>query len=115
MTDVGPAQGGRGVEPATGQERGSRRAGVQTVRAAGTAAVARVRAGAPGRYWSHLSAVDFMNGSFAFAALAVLCGFPFLAVANAAAGQDVRQAIITRMGLSPTGFCITGLGVFSAT
>jgi membrane protein len=71
------------------------------MRAAGGAAVARAKASAPGRYWSHLSAVDFMNSSFAFAALAVLCGFPFLAVIHAAAGADVRQAIITRMGLSP--------------
>jgi membrane protein len=41
-----------------------------------------------------------MNSSLAFSALAVLCAFPFLAVVNAAAGGDVRQAIITRMGLS---------------
>jgi membrane protein len=41
-----------------------------------------------------------MNSSLAFAALAVLCAFPFLAVVHAAAGQDLRQAIITRMGLT---------------
>jgi membrane protein len=41
-----------------------------------------------------------MNSSLAFAALAVLCGFPFLAVVHAAAGEDVRQAIVTRMGLN---------------
>jgi hypothetical protein len=30
---------------------------------------------AAGRYWSHLSAADFMNSSFAFSALAVLFRF----------------------------------------
>lgn len=87
-------------ESAAGQERTSGGSRVRGLRAAGTAVVARVGAGAPGRYWSQLSAVDFMNSSLAFAALAVLCGFPFLAVVHAAAGQDVRQAIITRMGLT---------------
>jgi membrane protein len=73
---------------------------MRRVRAAGTAAVARVEAAAPGKYWSQLSAVDFMNSSLAFAALAVLCGFPFLAVVHAAAGEDVRHALVTRMGLT---------------
>jgi membrane protein len=41
-----------------------------------------------------------MNSSFAFAALAVVCGFPFFAVVAAATGGDVRQAIIRRMGLN---------------
>jgi hypothetical protein len=31
---------------------------------------------AAGRFWSQLSAADFMNSSFAFAALAVLSAFP---------------------------------------
>jgi membrane protein len=61
----------------------------------------RVEAGAPGRYWSQLSAVDFINSSFAFSALAVLCGFPFLAVLHAAIGEDFRQVIVARMGLDP--------------
>ncbi|HEY2140476.1 MAG TPA: YhjD/YihY/BrkB family envelope integrity protein [Solirubrobacteraceae bacterium] len=42
-----------------------------------------------------------MNSSFAFAALAVVSAFPFLAVVSAATGSGgVRQAIITRMGLN---------------
>jgi membrane protein len=61
----------------------------------------RVQSGTAGRYWSRLTAVDFMNSSLAFAALAVVCAFPFLAVVSAAAGAGgVRQAIITRMGLN---------------
>jgi membrane protein len=54
---------------------------------------------APGRYWSQLSAADFMNSSFAFAALAVLSAFPFLAVTSTVIGGDLRKAIVARMGL----------------
>jgi membrane protein len=64
-------------------------------------AIARVGEGAAGRYWAHLTAVDFVNSSLAFAALAVVSAFPFLAVISSAAGAGgVRQAIITRMGLN---------------
>ncbi|HEX3454526.1 MAG TPA: YhjD/YihY/BrkB family envelope integrity protein [Gaiellaceae bacterium] len=41
-----------------------------------------------------------MNSSFAFAALAVLSAFPFLAVTSTVVGGDIRQAIVARMGLS---------------
>jgi len=54
---------------------------------------------AAGRFWSQLSAADFMNSSFAFAALAVLSAFPFLAVSSAAVGGDIRRVIVARMGL----------------
>jgi hypothetical protein len=54
---------------------------------------------AAGRYWNHLSTADFMNSSFAFAALAVLSAFPFLAVSSAVVGGDIRSAIVARMGL----------------
>jgi membrane protein len=64
------------------------------------AMASKIRAGAAGRYWSHLTAADFMNSSLAFAALAVVCAFPFLAVVSAAVGTGgVRRVIITRMGL----------------
>jgi membrane protein len=61
--------------------------------------VERFDQSAPGRFWNHLSAADFMNSSFAFAALAVLSAFPFLAVTSAAVGGDIRRAIVARMGL----------------
>src|SRR5262249_9444673 len=41
-----------------------------------------------------------MNSSFAFAALAVLSAFPFLAVSSSVIGGDIRQAIVARMGLN---------------
>jgi membrane protein len=99
---------------------------MQAVRQRGAARVARLEAGAAGTYWSRLTAVDFMNSSFAFAALAVVCAFPFLAVVSAATGAGgVRRAIITRMGLDPkasrdveglisSGHEISTLTVFSA-
>jgi uncharacterized BrkB/YihY/UPF0761 family membrane protein len=55
---------------------------------------------AAGRYWAHLSTADFMNSSFAFAALAVLSAFPFLAVTSTVIGGDFRKAIVARMGLN---------------
>ena len=41
-----------------------------------------------------------MNSSFAFAALAVLSAFPFLAVTSTVIGGDIRRAIVARMGLN---------------
>lgn len=63
------------------------------------ARVAGFQKSAAGRYWEHLSTADFMNSSFAFAALAVLSAFPFLAVTSTVIGGDIRQAIVARMGL----------------
>jgi membrane protein len=60
----------------------------------------RFEKSAAGRYWAHLSTADFMNSSFAFAALAVLSAFPFLAVSSSVVGGDIRKAIVARMGLN---------------
>jgi membrane protein len=60
----------------------------------------RFEQSAAGRYWRHLSTADFMNSSFAFAALAVLSAFPFLAVSSTVVGGDIRKAIVARMGLN---------------
>jgi membrane protein len=62
--------------------------------------LAHFETSAAGKYWSHLSTADFMNSSFAFAALAVLSAFPFLAVTSTVVGGDIRQAIVARMGLN---------------
>jgi membrane protein len=104
---------GRVLPPETvpPEEQARTRSRLQAVRAREAAAVARVEAleaaaatrvqeSVAGRYWSRLTAVDFMNSSFAFASLAVVCGFPFLAVVSAATNRDVREIIITRMGLN---------------
>ena len=62
--------------------------------------LARFENSAPGRFWARLSTADFMNSSFAFAALAVLSVFPLLAVTSAVIGGDIRDAIVARMGLN---------------
>jgi len=62
--------------------------------------VAAFERSAAGRYWAKLSTADFMNSSFAFAALAVLSAFPFLAVTSSVLGGDIRKAIVARMGLN---------------
>src|SRR4051794_34641134 len=63
--------------------------------------MARFQGSAAGSYWAHLSTADFMNSSFAFAALAGLSAFPFLAVSSSVIGGDIRRAIAARMGLNP--------------
>ena len=73
---------------------------VASLRNKGGATVARVQRGSVGTYWSRLTAVDFMNSSMVFAALALLCLFPFLTILAAATGRDIRHAIIVRLGLN---------------
>ena len=65
-----------------------------------TATAARVKASAAGTFWTRLSAADFINSSLMLAALLLMCFLPFLIVLSAAAGRDVRQSIIIRMGLN---------------
>src|SRR5215472_159056 len=55
----------------------------------GSHAVDWVRATTAGTFWARLNAVDFMNSSLQFAALAVLCRFPFLITVSAESGGDV--------------------------
>jgi membrane protein len=59
----------------------------------------RVKVSTPGRIWTRLNAVDFMNSSMQFAALAILCLFPFLVIVAAETGGDARPALIRRLGL----------------
>ena len=58
-----------------------------------------MRATTAGTFWSKLNAVDFMNSSLQFAALAVGCLFPFLITVSAESGGDARHALIARLGL----------------
>jgi membrane protein len=60
----------------------------------------RVKESTPGKIWSRLNAVDFMNSSMQFAALAILCLIPFLVIVAAETGGDARPALIRRMGLN---------------
>jgi membrane protein len=65
----------------------------------GSQVVERVRGSTTGSVWYRLNAVDFMNSSLQFAALGVLCLFPFLIIVSAGTGHDLRRTVITRMGL----------------
>jgi membrane protein len=58
-----------------------------------------LRASTAGTFWSRLNTVDFMNSSLQFAALAVLCLFPFLIIFSAKGGGDARHALVARLGL----------------
>jgi len=60
----------------------------------------RLKVSTAGICWARLNAVDFMNSSLQFAALAVLCLFPFLVIVSAEAGGDARHALIARLGLN---------------
>ena len=59
----------------------------------------RIRRTAAAKIWTRLNAVDFLTSSTQFAALALLCLFPFLVVFGAATGVDVRPGLIRRLGL----------------
>jgi membrane protein len=84
----------------------------------------RLKAGTAGTIWSRLNGVDFMNSSIQFAALGILCLFPFLVIVSAGTGHDLRRTIITRMGLdqhaandvngliSSGNHAVTGLSIF---
>jgi membrane protein len=60
----------------------------------------RVRISTAAKCWSRLDALDFMNSSMQFSALALLCLFPFLTIVAAEGGGDVRPALIRRLGLN---------------
>jgi len=58
-----------------------------------------MRTSTAGTFWSRLNAIDFMNSSLQFAALAVLVLLPFLVVVSAESGGDARNALVVRLGL----------------
>jgi len=66
-----------------------------------THAVDQVQSGTVGNLYGRLNAADFMNSAFQFAALALLCLFPFIIIVSAALGGDGRRIIVSRLGLSP--------------
>lgn len=80
--------------------KASNRPKVRIVLDKGTATVGRIKTGSAGTFYSRLSAVDFMNSAFVFAVLFMISFFPFLAVLDAAAGRNIGQTIIIRLGLN---------------
>ena len=53
-----------------------------------------------GSLWKRLTALDFMNQAFIFAALLMLCVFPFLIVVSALANRSVGQGLASHIGLN---------------
>jgi membrane protein len=84
--------------PAAAHQPGPSR--VSALRDKGATTVARVKRSSAGTYWSRLTAVDFMNSSMVFAALSLLCLFPFFTIVAAATGRSTRHTLIIRMGLN---------------
>lgn len=86
-----------GQEPTKdGFDRGKRR---RALIERASRAVERMKTTAPASVWSRLNAVDFLSSSMQFAAMAVFCLLPFLFLAAAITGGDIRRTIITRLGL----------------
>jgi membrane protein len=118
---VDPGSDGAPIEEA--QRRRARSAAQRRLLQGGSHVAERVRSSAAGSVWYRLNAVDFMNSSLQFAALGVLCLFPFLIVVSAGTGHDLRKTVITRMGLdhhaaqdlntliSPGNHAVTGLSI----
>jgi membrane protein len=56
----------------------------------------------PGKVWSRLSALGFVDSSLQFSAAFILFFVPFLLLISAAIGRDLPRALVTRSGFSPT-------------
>ncbi len=50
--------------------------------------------------WNRLNAMDFINKGMLFAAILLLCFFPFIIVANALAGQSAVTGLVRHLGLN---------------
>ena len=52
------------------------------------------------RLWSRLNDLDFINKGMLFAAVLLLCFFPFIIVGNALAGQSAVTGLVRHLGLN---------------
>ena len=50
--------------------------------------------------WNRLNAMDFINKGMLFAAILLLCFFPFIIVGNALAGQSAVTGLVRHLGLN---------------
>jgi membrane protein len=53
-----------------------------------------------GHLWGRLNQMDFINRAMLFAAVLLLCFFPFLIVLNALAGRSAVTTLSRRLGLN---------------
>ena len=67
----------------------------------GTEAVQAKYSGSSAEHlWRRLDSMDFINRGMLFAAVLLLCFFPFLIIVNALAGQSAATGLIRHLGLS---------------
>jgi hypothetical protein len=66
-----------------------------------TVAKGRVEASAGGELWKRLTALDFIGQAMLFAAIFLLCLFPFLIVADALAHRSITTVLTRLLGLDP--------------
>jgi membrane protein len=84
-----------------GPDRGPRLAGIwRTANAALRAGQNRLEPTVPGRVWTQLSELGFMNNSLQFAALFTLGFIPFLIVLSAALGPGLSHAMVMGSGFN---------------
>ena len=50
--------------------------------------------------WNRLNAMDFINKGMLFAAILLLCFFPFIIIANALAGESAVTGLVRHLGLN---------------
>ena len=81
-------------------EKSGRRGARDHVRR-GTQAVKGKYSGSSAEHlWRRLESMDFINQGMLFAAVLLLCFFPFLIVVNAVAGQSAATGLIRHLGLN---------------
>jgi membrane protein len=61
---------------------------------------ARVTESSAGDLWQRLNAMDFINRGMLFAAVLLLCFFPFLIVANSLLGRSSATTVVRHLGLN---------------
>jgi membrane protein len=100
-TEAGRTGAGRGGEDRAGQESALRRVpGVRGVQRGADALKGHYTDSSAEHVWTRLNAMDFINKGMLFAAVLLLCFFPFLIVANALVGRSAATGMVRRFGLN---------------
>ena len=94
--------GSGGSEAGVTEDGGARRRvpGAQRVRRGTDALKEHYTDSSAEHVWTRLNAMDFINKGMLFAAVLLLCFFPFLIVANALAGRSAVTGMVQRFGLN---------------
>ena len=93
------ASPGRSPESSQGGEGGGHGAR-HRVRRGTEAAKGKYSGSSAEHLWRRLDSMDFINRGMLFAAVLLLCFFPFLIIVNALAGQTAATGLIRHLGLN---------------